>query len=136
MAAAWAMLDKVHEALPRHADDSNTYILGSIKQHNILIVCLPADQYGMNNAANIMTNMKRTFSAIRVGLMVRIGGGVLSKADVRLGDVVIRTRVMQYDLRKVIRDGQFQQTAIPRIPHHLLGTAVTALRSKHELDPS
>ncbi|KAF7164517.1 hypothetical protein CNMCM6106_001035 [Aspergillus hiratsukae] len=136
MAAARAMLDEVHEALPRHADDSNTYILGSIKQHNIVIACLPADQYGMNNAANVMTNIKRTFSAIRVGLMVGIGGGVPSKADVRLGDVVIGTRVMQYDLGKVIGDGQFQRTAIPRIPHHLLGTAVSALRSKHELDPS
>ncbi|KAF7174031.1 hypothetical protein CNMCM6106_008135 [Aspergillus hiratsukae] len=136
MAAARAMLDEVHEALPRHADDSNTYILGSIKQHNIVIACLPADQYGMNNAANVMTNIKRTFSAIRVGLMVGIGGGVPSKADVRLGDVVIETRVMQYDLGKVIGDGQFQRTAIPRIAHHLLGTAVSALRSKHELDPS
>ncbi|KAF7174131.1 hypothetical protein CNMCM6106_008248 [Aspergillus hiratsukae] len=136
MAAARAMLDEVHEALPRHADDSNTYALGSIKQHNIVIACLPADQYGMNNAANVMTNIKRTFSAIRVGLMVGIGGGVPSKADVRLGDVVIGTRVMQYDLGKVIGDGQFQRTAIPRIPHHLLGTAVSALRSKHELAPS
>ncbi|RHZ57220.1 uncharacterized protein CDV56_100992 [Aspergillus thermomutatus] len=136
MAAARAMLDEVHEALPRHADDNNTYVLGSIKRHNIVIACLPADQYGINNAANVMTNIKRTFSAIRVGLMVGIGGGVPSKVDVRLGDVVIGTRVMQYDLGKVIGDGQFQRTAIPRIPHHLLGTAVSALRSKHELDPS
>ncbi|GFF52755.1 ankyrin repeat and protein kinase domain-containing protein 1 [Aspergillus udagawae] len=136
MAAARAMLDDVHEAIPRDAEDSNTYVLGSIKQHNIVIACLPAAQYGTNNAANVMTNMKRTFSAIRAGLLVGIGGGVPSKADVRLGDVVVGTRVMQYDLGKVVRNGQLRRTAIPRIPHHLLGTAVSALRSKHELNPS
>ncbi|GFF40652.1 ankyrin repeat and protein kinase domain-containing protein 1 [Aspergillus udagawae] len=136
MAAARAMLDDVHEAIPRDAEDSNTYVLGSIKQHNIVIACLPAAQYGTNNAANVMTNMKRTFSAIRAGLLVGIGGGVPSKADVRLGDVVVGTRVMQYDLGKVVGNGQLRRTAIPRIPHHLLGTAVSALRSKHELNPS
>ncbi|GIC93698.1 Pfs, NACHT and Ankyrin domain protein [Aspergillus udagawae] len=136
MAAARAMLDDVHEAIPRDAEDSNTYVLGSIKQHNIVIACLPAAQYGTNNAANIITNMKRTFSAIRAGLLVGIGGGVPSKADVRLGDVVVGTRVMQYDLGKVVGNGQLRRTAIPRIPHHLLGTAVSALRSKHELNPS
>ncbi|EAW16772.1 Pfs, NACHT and Ankyrin domain protein [Aspergillus fischeri NRRL 181] len=136
MAAARAMLDEVHEALPRHVEDSNAYVLGSIKQHNVVIACLPAAQYGTNNAANIMTNMKRTFSAIRVGFLVGIGGGVPSKADVRLGDVVVGTRVMQYDLGKVVGNGELRQTAIPRIPHHLLGTAVSALRSRHELNPS
>ncbi|PKX89216.1 uncharacterized protein P174DRAFT_435333 [Aspergillus novofumigatus IBT 16806] len=90
----------------------------------------------MNNAANIMMNMKQTFSAIRVGLLVGIGGGMPSKADMRLGDVVIGTRVMQYDLGKVIRNGELRRTAIPRIPHHLLGTAGSALCSRHELDPS
>ncbi|KAL4750070.1 nucleoside phosphorylase domain-containing protein [Aspergillus terricola var. indicus] len=95
MAAARAMLDEVHDALPTSADDSNTYTLGRIAQHNVVIACLPADQYGTNNAANIMTNMKRTFPRIRAGLIVGIGGGVPNKADVRLGDIVVGTRVMQ-----------------------------------------
>jgi hypothetical protein len=42
MAAARATLDDVHEAIPRDAEDSNTYILGSIKQHSIVIACFPA----------------------------------------------------------------------------------------------
>jgi nucleoside phosphorylase len=136
MAAARAMLDEVHEALPTHADDSNTYVLGSIEQHNVVIACLPAAQYGTNNAANVVTNMKRTFPSIRAGLMVGIGGGVPSKADMRLGDIVVGTRVMQYDLGKIVGDGQLQRTMVHRIPHQLLGTAVSALRSKHELGPS
>jgi hypothetical protein len=70
MAAAQAMLDEVHRALPTSADDSNTYTLGRIAQHNVVIACLPAEQYGTNNATNVMTNMKRTFPRIRAGLIV------------------------------------------------------------------
>lgn len=68
--------------------------------------------------------------------MVGIGGGVPGKADVRLGDIVVGTRVMQYDLGKVLGDGQFQRTSIPRIPHQLLSALVSTVRSKHELGPS
>ncbi|CAG7995656.1 unnamed protein product, partial [Penicillium salamii] len=136
IAAAQAMLDESHEILPTHADDRNTYVLGDIYRHNVVIACLPDGQYGTNNAAILMTNMKRTFPQIRACLMVGIGGGVPSKADVRLGDIVVGTRVMQYDLGKAFRDGELQRTAIPRIPHQLLGTAVSCVRSKHELSPS
>ncbi|KAL4819841.1 hypothetical protein BDW67DRAFT_173115 [Aspergillus spinulosporus] len=125
MAAARAVLDEVHEALTTSENDSNTYTLGRIAQHNVVIACLPADQYGTINAANIMTNMKRTFPRIRAGLIVGIGGGVPNKADVRLGDIVVGTRVMQYDLGKTVGDGQLHRTAFPRIPHPLLGTAVS-----------
>ncbi|CAG8221817.1 unnamed protein product [Penicillium olsonii] len=136
MAAARAMLDDVHQSLPTHADDTNTYLLGSIKQHHVVITCLPAEQYGTNNAALVMTNLKRSFPAIRASLMVGIGGGVPGKSDIRLGDIVVGTRVMQYDLGKIAGDGVFQRTAIPRTPGLLLGTAVSALRSTHELRPS
>ncbi|KAI9369184.1 hypothetical protein BJX61DRAFT_545836 [Aspergillus egyptiacus] len=136
MAAARAMLDEVHETPPKHTDDNNTYVVGSIKQHNVVIACLPDGQYGTNNAAIVATNMLRTFQRTRICLMVGIGGGVPSRADLRLGDIVVGTRVMQCDLGKLIRDGQLLRTAVPRIPHQSLGTVVSALRSKHELSPS
>ncbi|GES61256.1 Pfs, NACHT and Ankyrin domain protein [Aspergillus terreus] len=136
MAAARAMLDEIREPLPKHADDSNTYVLGTINQQNVVIACLPEGQYGTNNAAIVATNMLRTFPRIRTCLMVGIGGGVPSRADLRLGDVVVGTRVMQCDLGKVIEDGRLLRTAVPRIPHPSLGTVVSALRSKHEMSPS
>ncbi|POR32105.1 Ankyrin repeat domain-containing protein 50 [Tolypocladium paradoxum] len=136
MAAARAMLDEVYEDLPRQPNDSNTYTLGSIEHHNIVIACLPTAQYGLNNAANVLTHLVRTFPSIRAGLMVGIGGGAPSKADVHLGDIVVGTRVMQYDLGKIVGDGEIQRTAIPKIPHPLLGTAVSSLRAKHERDSS
>jgi nucleoside phosphorylase len=136
MAAACGMLDEIHEALPTHANESNAYTLGSIEQHGVVIACLPTAQYGANNVANIATNLKRTFPSIRLGLMVGIGGGVPSMADIRLGDIVVGTRVMQYDLGKIVEDGQLQRIGIPKIPPQSLGTLVSTLRSKHELGPS
>ncbi|KAK9860016.1 hypothetical protein MYU51_010205 [Penicillium brevicompactum] len=135
MAAAQAMLDELHERLPASVDNNN-YILGSINQHNVVIACLPEGQYGTNNAAIVMTNMKRTFPEIRACLMVGIGGGVPRKADIRLGDVVVGTRVMQCDLGKLIGDGQLQRTAISRLCHPLFGTTISTVRSKHEHRPS
>lgn len=136
MAAAQAMLDEIHETLPRNADDTNSYILGNIEGHNIVIACLPESQYGTINAAIVATNLKRTFPGICMTLMVGIGGGVPCKEDVRLGDVVVGTRIMQYDLGKIVTDGKFERTAVPRLQQPLLGTAVTNLRAKHELNPS
>jgi hypothetical protein len=94
MAAAQTILDEIHKALPRYAEDSNTYILRRIKQHNVIIMCLLVAQYRINNAVNVIINIKQTFSAICAGLLVRISSGMLSKADVHLGDVVIRIRVI------------------------------------------
>lgn len=132
MAAAQAMLDEVHKDLPRLMNDTNAYKLGSIENHNIVIACLPKARYGTNNASNVVTNLVRTFSSIRLGLMVGIGGGAPGPADIRLGDVVVGTFVTQYDLGKVIGDGQIQHTATPKIPDQLLSTAVSSLQAKHE----
>ncbi|KAF4832340.1 putative ankyrin repeat protein [Colletotrichum tropicale] len=132
MTAAEAMLDELHDTLPTHVDDNNTYPLGRIHKHNVVISCLPTGYYGTINAATVISNLKRSFPSIRAGLMVGIGGGVPSKADLRLGDVVVGTRVMQCDMGKIVENGQLQRTAIARIPHQLLCTAVFALRAKQE----
>ncbi|KAF3805713.1 hypothetical protein GCG54_00005075 [Colletotrichum gloeosporioides] len=134
MTAAEAMLDELHDTLPTHVDDNNTYTLGRIHKHNVVISCLPTGYYGTINAATVISNLKRSFPSIRAGLMVGIGGGVPSKADLRLGDVVVGTRVMQCDMGKIVENGQLQRTAIARIPHQLLCTAVSALRAKQERD--
>ncbi|KAF4967772.1 hypothetical protein FSARC_4746 [Fusarium sarcochroum] len=134
LAAARAMLDEIHQDLPRCANDDNTYTLGSIEQHNVVISCSP--QYGTNHAANVLTNMTRTFPSIQFGLVVGIGGGVPGKVDIRLGDIVVGTRVMQYDLEKVMTGGEIQRIATPKFPESFLRSAVMALRARHELQPS
>lgn len=89
MAAVKAMLDSIHHILPKNFNDSNAYTLGSIGYCNIAIASLPAGGYGTNNAATVATNMERTFPFIQVRLMVGIGGGVPTKIDIRLRDVVV-----------------------------------------------
>ncbi|KAJ4246003.1 hypothetical protein NW762_013747 [Fusarium torreyae] len=132
MAAARAMLDEEHDSLPRQANDSNSYVLGSIQKHNVVIACLPTHQYGTNNAAMVLGDLKRTFPKIGIGLMVGIGGGVPTKADIRLGDIIVGVRVMQYDFGKVV-DGKVQRTAVPKIPGSSIRTSISNLRSRHEL---
>jgi ankyrin repeat protein/nucleoside phosphorylase len=97
---------------------------------------LPIAQYGTINAAIVLTELKRTFPSVRLGLMVGIGGGVPSRADIRLGDIVVGTRVMQPDLGKIVGDGQFLRTAIPRSLDQFLGKVLTAFRTEHDLKPS
>ncbi|KAF5658161.1 vegetatible incompatibility het-e-1 [Fusarium circinatum] len=132
-AAAEAVLDDVHERLCRPKNDTNSYILGSIGCHNIVIACLPIDGYGTNNAVNVLTHLTRTFTSIYLSLMVGIGGGVpRENYDIRLGDIVVGTQVVQHDLMKIGTDGQIQHTAVPRTLSHLVGKALSVLRSVHQ----
>jgi nucleoside phosphorylase len=80
--------------LDKPSNDHNTYTLGAIGKHNVVIACLPKGKLGTNSAATVATQMISTFPSIKVGLMVSIGGGVLPK--VRLSNVVVSTPVDQY----------------------------------------
>lgn len=138
MTAACAMLDERHEDLPIHLTDSNTYALGRIKQHNVVIACLQMIRYGTNNASNFLKDLTRTFPSLRLALMVGIGcGAPSSMADIRLGDVVVGTRLMHYDSEKTLGDRQIPLTVTARrVLHSVLNKLVSNLRSEHELGPS
>ncbi|KAL6825975.1 ankyrin repeat-containing domain protein [Trichoderma sp. SZMC 28015] len=134
--AATAMLDQRHGDLPKPANDSNTYTLGSIGKHNVVIACLPKGHIGNNPAATVAAQMVSTFPSIRFGLMVGIGGGIPPK--VRLGDVVVSTPVgsfsgvVQWDRGKA-KDGGFERTGSLNNPPASLLTALTKLETEHEL---
>ncbi|KAL6834246.1 ankyrin repeat-containing domain protein [Trichoderma sp. SZMC 28015] len=138
--AATAMLDERHPDLPKPMNDTNTYTLGSIGSHNVVIACLPKGQYGTNSASNVATLMIRSFPSIKIGLMVGIGGGVPPK--VRLGDVVISTPsgqhpgVIQWDLGKATEGGTFERTGALSNPPSSLLTALAKLETEHELTGS
>jgi nucleoside phosphorylase len=135
--AATAMLEEIHPDLPKPSNDPNTYTLGSISKHNIVIACLPKGKVGITSAATIATQMVGTFPAIKVGLMVGIGGGIPPK--VRLGDVVVSTPVDQYpgvvqwDFGKAEKDGKFKRIGALNNPPSALLTALTKLETKHEM---
>ncbi|KAK1974197.1 hypothetical protein LZ30DRAFT_423343 [Colletotrichum cereale] len=137
LAASRAMLDQQHRDLLKIANDPNEYFLGNIGGHNVVMACLPSGQYGTNNAAIVASNMRSSFPSIRVGLMVGIGGGVPGAGfDIRLGDVVVGTTVIQYDLGKILSGERVQRTLTPRVAPHDLLTVVSKLRAQHESEPS
>ncbi|KAJ4288560.1 hypothetical protein N0V90_011797 [Kalmusia sp. IMI 367209] len=136
--AATAMLDQRHTNLPMPPNDHNSYTLGAIGKHNVVIACLPKGKIGTSSAATVATRMVNTFPSIKVGLMVGIGGGVSAK--VRLGDVVISTPddkypgVVQWDFGKAEHEGTFRRTGALNNPPSALLTAITTLETKHEME--
>ncbi|CAG8006550.1 unnamed protein product, partial [Penicillium salamii] len=137
-AAAAEMLDEHFGILEQQdAADSNTYTLGRIGKHYVVIACLPGGQYGTTSATTVANNMLRTFSkSLRIGLMVGVGGGIPSAADdIRLGDVVVSYPqgtcggVIQYDMGKIIADGEFERTGSLNSPPRALLTAIGTMRA-------
>ena len=136
LAASAEVLDIEHPPLPHEPKDSNSYTLGSIAGHNIVIGCLPFGQIGLVSAASVATQMKLRFPSIRFGLMVGIGGGVPNEnADIRLGDVVISLPsgqyggVVQYDMGKILTEGQSIRTGSLNAPPQILLTALAAVEA-------
>lgn len=137
MAAARQMFDEFHHTLPQPLTDTNTYTLGSICGHNVVLACLPSGVYGTTSAATVVAQMRSTFPRIQYGLLVGIGGGAPSeKVDIRLGDVVVSkpTRtyggVVQYDYGKTVAGGRFEQSGMLNRPPEILLTAMSKLQAE------
>jgi nucleoside phosphorylase len=142
-AAASTMLDCRHIVPPQHRTDENSYILGNIGSHNIVMACLPAGRYGMDAAASVATQMLSAYTEIRFGLMVGIGGGVPSNRDnqlpvtrdIRLGDVVVSVPEPENESSGVVRlsgfGAHYTQTGSLNKPPAILLTAVSELKATH-----
>ncbi|KAF3150493.1 hypothetical protein TWF594_009137 [Orbilia oligospora] len=144
--ASRIMLDEQHQQLPTNENDDNTYILGRVGKHNV-VIARPA-QYGTNSAANTAANMIRTFQSLRFVLMVGIGGGAPGPPvsedsrgeDIRLGDIVVgfpkdsHSGVLQYDMGKLESHGRFTIRSHLNKPPKALLTAVGTLQSEHDYD--
>ncbi|OAQ58259.1 ankyrin repeat-containing protein [Pochonia chlamydosporia 170] len=136
-AAAKQMLDEHFGTLDEQdSADTNSYTLGRVGRHYVVIACLPLGQYGTTSATAVATNMARTFSrSLRIGLMVGIGGGIPSADhDVRLGDIVVSRPdgtcggVLQYDMGKVVEGGELRRTGSLNSPPRSLLTAVANMK--------
>lgn len=142
LVAATAFLDEKHDD-PEHlpVNDDNAYVLGRIGKHNVVIAALPRGQYGLVSAAKVATDMLRSFTNVRVGLMVGLGGGAPGQRhDIRLGDIVVgspgngRGGVLQYDYGKMIQSKDFKLTGHLNQPPQCLLTALTVLGAQYEID--
>jgi nucleoside phosphorylase len=139
LAAAQEMLDEEHYTLPAGSSDPNSYTLGRIGNHNIVISCLAAGKIGPASAATVATRMISKFPSIRFGLMVGVGGGVPGtdpNRDVRLGDVVVSQPcnrhggVVQYDFGKSTPEG-FEWTGSLNAPPEVLLNALSTLQANY-----
>lgn len=141
-AAVVAMLDEKHDPLKPIEGDENSYTLGRIGIHNIIVACLPAGIVGTNPAATVAKDMKRSYP-IKIGLMIGVGGGVWSpNKDIRLGDVVVSQPdnahggVVQWDFGKMEEGGNFRRTGSLNKPPRVLLNALSDIQVRHETDGS
>ncbi|KAJ5157090.1 uncharacterized protein N7482_008190 [Penicillium canariense] len=138
--AVRALFDQTHPDLCLSAADSNHYALGSIGRHKVVAACLPDGEYGTNSAADVASNLRRSFHHVKFCLMVGIGGGVpSSRNDIRLGDVVVSKPigaspgVIQYDMGKALENGVFEPCGFLQPPPRLVMTALSSLKSDPHL---
>jgi nucleoside phosphorylase len=141
MTAAMSMLDETHQKLPQSDGDSNTYVLGRIHDHDIVLACLP--EMGTNPAAKVAQQMKQSFPDLRCALLVGIGGAIPTpRRDIRLGDVVVGIpgskygAVVQWDYGKTGTAGKFIHRGILSDPPAVLLAAVNTLRARYDLGQS
>ena len=89
--AAQAFLDEKHEGPESVSSyDNNDYTLGKVGKYNVVIAVLPHGEYGITSAVGVTKDMLNSFSNVRIGLMVGIGGGAPNPTyDIRLGDIVV-----------------------------------------------
>jgi len=137
LAPVIAMLDEMHELLPT-SRDMNSYTLGRMGAHNIVIAVMP--EIGNNSAATVATQLLNDFTSIRFGLLVGIGGGVPSdEDDIRLGDVVVSKPtatfggVVQFDKGKINSNGQFERTGALKEPPAVLMANMQSLDAQHRI---
>ncbi|GKT84617.1 kinesin light chain [Colletotrichum tofieldiae] len=95
----------LEDDLGKAAQDPNTYTLGRIGKHNVVLVLLSG--MGKVNAASATSSLRSSYRELRLALLCGICGGVPSTDgtnEVLLGDVIISNSVVQYDLGRQYPD--------------------------------
>ncbi|KAL5900103.1 hypothetical protein ACKVWC_011529 [Pyricularia oryzae] len=144
------MLDEEHDA-PDYdtAYDDNVYTCGALAGHNVVIATCAPGMTGNVNAGRVTGSMFKTFSSIRMAVLVGIGGGVPRAQpsddpteNVHLGDVVVGwpgdggPACIYYDSGRWHTDGKFEVLGTINRPDQVLLNALGKLVSDHEMDRS
>ncbi|KAK6348117.1 hypothetical protein TWF718_005932 [Orbilia javanica] len=108
--AVLALFDDIYEdgsdMYRKQEGDQNIYTIGSIDGLNIVLCHLPG--MGVSNASGAAAHLRRSYTQIRLVLVVGICGAIpsLSKnKDIFLGDVVISDSVVKYDFGRQFPHG-------------------------------
>jgi len=86
--------------------DPNTYTLGRIGRHNVVLAFMPG--MGKGYSASVAASFRSSFEGIKLGLVIGICGGVPRGVEdgkeILLGDVIISTGLVQYDFGQQFSD--------------------------------
>lgn len=86
--------------------DTNFYTLGRMGQHPVVLAYMPG--MGKGSSASVAAGFHNSFPNIQLGLVVGICGGVPQpahdSAQIFLGDVIVSTRIVQFDLGRQFAD--------------------------------
>lgn len=110
--------------------DINAYTFGRIGEHDVVIATLPSGIYGTHPAAAVLNGFKSSFPLLQFVLMVGVAGGApTAKNDVRLGDVVVGTKMIPYSVNKRYSEGP-QFNGVPIMSGSKLLSATHKVRAK------
>ena len=95
----WSYEDLLLEKAP---GDHNTYTLGSIGRHNVVIAFMPGT--GSNSAVAVASGLRLSFPGLELAFVVGICGVSPihpgTREEIVLGDCIIGTDIVQYDFGK------------------------------------
>ncbi|KAI6421839.1 hypothetical protein MCOR24_004162 [Pyricularia oryzae] len=132
------MLDEEHDA-PDYdtAYDDNVYTCGALAGHNVVIATCAPGMTGNVNAGRVTGSMFKTFSSVRMAMLVGIGGGVPRAEpsddpteDVHFGNVVVGwpgdggPACIYYDSGRWHTDGEFEVFGTINRPDQMLLNAI------------
>ncbi|EEU39806.1 uncharacterized protein NECHADRAFT_39585, partial [Fusarium vanettenii 77-13-4] len=88
----------------RAPNDPNTYTTGRIGNFNVVLALL--SRMGKTNAASTAASIAMSYSGLRIALLVGVCGAAPRNKDeeILLGDVVISSRVIEYDFGRQYPD--------------------------------
>ncbi|KAF7155844.1 hypothetical protein CNMCM5623_008724 [Aspergillus felis] len=93
--------------------DSNTYTLGRMGRHHVVLVHLPG--MGKSVASQAASSIRSTYPNIKLALVVGICGGVPytnGHAEIILGDVVVSDGIVQHDFGRRVPGGFLRKTSV------------------------
>ncbi|VUC37265.1 unnamed protein product [Clonostachys rosea] len=130
--------ERYRHVIKKAAGDSNQYALGKMGRHNVVLTELPEgeNKIPLSAAAEVMSNMIRTFDQIRVALFVGTGSGVNSDDHcIRLGDVVVSLNgAFQFNYDAAVGRMAFQGTESTVCAPACVRAAVRELTSRYVIE--
>ncbi|KAH7231073.1 hypothetical protein BKA59DRAFT_504568 [Fusarium tricinctum] len=97
--------DDENPPFDKERGDPNAYSTGVIGRHNVVLAYMPG--VGKVNAAVVASNCGKSFSGIKLALVVGVCGVVpfkLNEDEIVLGDVIISDGIIQYDFGRQLPD--------------------------------